>query len=115
MHTPGPWKENHWDNHQQITITALAFRGPNVLALVRPPLTWNEQEQTYDCTAEDVSEAGANARLMAAAPDLLAALKLAYGCVGSNDMVYSEGTHGDRIYVSDAIKAAIAKAEGGAP
>lgn len=48
--------------------------------------------------------------LLRAAPDLLAALQLALSHVPKNTMVYSEGNHGDRVYVLDVIRAAIAKA-----
>lgn len=46
------------------------------------------------------------------APDLLAALRLALPHIPERAMIYSEGTHGDRIYVADAVRAAIAAAEG---
>lgn len=78
-HTPGPWIDRHWDGNQQITITAVAFRGPNALALVRPPLTLDASKdfEFWTCTDADVTEAGCNARLIAASPDLLAACESA--------------------------------------
>lgn len=44
-----------------------------MLALVRHPMTLNHEKECFDCTPDDVNEATANARLIAAAPDLLAA------------------------------------------
>lgn len=58
------------------------------------------------------SESDANARLIAAAPDLYAACKAVEAFVPEDAMVYSEGTHGERVYVRDLLRAALRKAEG---
>jgi hypothetical protein len=55
------------------------------------------------------AEQAANARLFAAAPDLLEALKVAF------DYFPTEGAHFDKSSVVGAIHAAIAKAEGFQP
>ena len=118
-HTPGPWIDKHWDANQQITITALAFRGPNVLALVRPPLTLIEPTPVraiteWSCTEKDVTEAAANARLIAAAPDMLQALRIA-----EEELQFDKerATYGTEPRVVDQalrlVRQAIAKAEGG--
>ena len=74
-HTPRPWVCRHWDGNQQIVIESVHHRGPNELALVRPPLTATPHDG-WTCTEENVAENEANARLIAAAPELLAACKL---------------------------------------
>jgi hypothetical protein len=109
QHTPGPWIDRRLDGNQQITITAVAFRGPNVLALVRPPLTKDnpdDEMEIWKCTDKDVAEAGANARLIAAAPDLLSVLV---------EIVEEDGFRGSGLMRKRiaAAKAAIAKAKGG--
>lgn len=43
---------------------------------------------------------------------LLAACNLAFDNIPDDRMVYSNGTHGDRVYITDVLRAAIAKAEG---
>ena len=87
-HTPGPWKLrqtfNDDDCSHEIDGIALVFRS---------------------------EQANANARLIAAAPELLEALKLV--------VAYDEGNHIDGLEMMlayskalDAVRAAIAKAEG---
>lgn len=49
-----------------------------------------------------------------AAPDMLAALKLALPFIPNDAMTYSKGTYGDRVYIADTIRAAIAKTKGAA-
>lgn len=44
--------------------------------------------------------------------ELVAACKLAFDNTPGDTMVYSEGTHGDRVYITDVLRAAIANAEG---
>lgn len=91
QHTPGPWrycKTNGSPTHGEHVI---AGAKPGYLAEVR------------DCGSGDV---GANARLIAAAPELLAALQA---------IVSSCGVRIDdpRVLHFDAAYAAIAKATGG--
>jgi hypothetical protein len=92
MHTPGPW------------IASEA--GPDSLAEIRsassttPVVNWQGFD---DCFRED-DEHNANARLIAAAPDLLAACKVALEylapvCISSQA-------------IPNMLRAAIAKAEG---
>ena len=102
-HTPGPWVCRHWDGNQQIVIESVRHRGPNELALVRPPLTATPHDG-WTCTAEDVAENEANARLIAAAPELLEACKLSLKNVLSDTIAISTWR--------DMLRNAIAKAEG---
>lgn len=87
-HTPGPWtvswdEEDGWNNHiyssPEDRVCFMAHGGP-------------EKQPEFD----------ANARLIAAAPDLLEALKLMRGTVMD---------HGDSLEWA-VLRAAIAKAEG---
>lgn len=95
-HTPGPWENSHG------TIMAAAGK---VAEAGNPG---------YDgFAAESEGEAIANARLIAAAPDLLAALRVAIGYVESQEITeyrtrgtIRPGTKRD----ADNIRAAIARA-----
>lgn len=91
-HTPGPWK---WDESYGAIV---AGEGPNML--VTP--IWKSSP------AWGYSENIANARLIAAAPDLLAACKALLSRVDANGGTVRSIT-GEQIV---AIRAAIAKAEG---
>jgi hypothetical protein len=113
-HTPGPW---------YVSQVGLTNGGD------RPITTEDERICTVDCQTPfkrgegwqsecDVREA--NARLIAAAPDLLAALKAldAYWCEMLPDGPPADDAdhwlHADSRAVWRAVRAAIAKAEGGA-
>ena len=77
-HTPGPWIVKHFDKDGNILIAAPAKRGHGLLCQVFPPKTViniGTKDEKWLCTAQDVDECEANARLIAAAPELLAALK----------------------------------------
>lgn len=52
------------------------------------------------------------ADLLAAAPQLLEACEAALRHVKEDAMEYSEGDHGDRVYIADQLRAAIAAARG---
>lgn len=85
LHTPGPWSIND-QNPDDEEIEAPS--GPVAIALGR--------------------EAEANARLIAAAPDLLAALE---ECLLNSDI---HGKYGPPARSLEKARAAIAKAKGGA-
>lgn len=103
-HTPGPWrycKTNGSPTHGEHVI---AGAKPGYLAEVR------------DCGSGDV---GANARLIAAAPDLLEALKGVLAIVSDSQGVAGYHLNGntaewDEFDEVDAAIDAIAKATGGA-
>jgi hypothetical protein len=70
-HTPGPWINKHWNSNGHIEITADAWQSDGPLErMVRLYARYSEAD---GFTSESISEAHANAQLIAAAPDLLAA------------------------------------------
>lgn len=90
QHTPGPWKYD-W-------IEKSIFYDDND---VQPRIAIMDG----DNTSEDQN--AADARLIAAAPDLLAALKAIVGCLGPEGYLSACGKS-----ITDQARAAIAKAEG---
>jgi hypothetical protein len=91
-HTPGPWPYTRTGDGKRITIGAGLVEGPNGYEVA--------EVYSDDC---DAAEAEANARLIAAAPDLLAALQ------------WVMSAHGEQLH--DALAAAneaIARATGAA-
>ena len=98
-HTPGPWSLS--DSFDR--VERRVKHGDN------PPLVWgiasgiNSAHPDYMPRAEQI----ANARLIAAAPDLLAAL---YSIATDPSAIYS----GANAHIGDIARAAIAKATGGA-
>jgi hypothetical protein len=106
-HTPGPWTEHKW-NTEEHQISALG----GTVALV---------SHSHSLISDE--SADANARLIAAAPDLLAACEalLAYANRYSDEMAKvgrgaSElGELADSISVAGMARAAIARAKGGEP
>jgi hypothetical protein len=104
-HTPGPWHVEHYS------------RGSCEVRITRPkeskglgPVAYALMDLAGAMTAERISEMKANARLIAAAPDLLDALqKLVDSCADSDGAQY--GTLGTS-FVRSIATAAIAKATG---
>ena len=93
-HTPGPWLP------KGILIRgAPTLQTPKGLAICRV-------FETFDGNKTH------NTRLIAAAPEMLEALKLALQHVPRDAMVFSEGDHGERVYVLDVLTAAFEKATG---
>ena len=86
-HTPGPWHVEKWEYPKE---TKLIIQNGNDATCEILDL-W--------CMDDRTEERDANARLIASAPDLLAACKNAL-------------TDGDELRAMNMIKAAIAKAEG---
>ena len=87
MHSPGPWR---WDHNK-----AALFAG--------------DMELVYSSAeVDDDSVELANGTLMAAAPNLLAALEKAFDWMGTCSLATEQETY-------DAIQAAIAKARGVTP
>ena len=98
-HTPGPWTAANQDTEtNEIPIKC----GKSILARVAPRPHW-------DATQE------ANARLIAAAPELLAALKGLFEHCAMIHRVWGDGSNQKEADAAIAAgKAAIAQAEGGA-
>lgn len=95
-HTPGPWQ-----NQEMLSGTTSAH-GSRVVSFI----TTGPENVADVCDSRGISEeeARANARLIAAAPELLEALAKLIGCIdhGSDDPTAT----------LDAARAAIAKATG---
>jgi len=97
-HTPGPWKIRRIDGGYQINM-ATAIRNPGNYQ------THHRVEMDFGLYREDgkqFREAEANARLIAASPDLLKVALMVLDAVDS----------GDEMAVVDAAREAIAKATG---
>ncbi len=93
-HTPGPWSAgSRVNNFIDIFHSQANVKGAITLALCR-----------VQSRASWVEESKANARLIAAAPDLLEALQ--------NLLKVHEGEGGTRYHAGDIARAAIAKATG---
>ena len=93
-HTPGPWRYERGNGSPTTGEHMIAGAKPGYLAEVR------------DCGSGDV---GANARLIAAAPELLAALELARRWMCEVPVAKRAGNFNIAL---DRVDAAIAKAEG---
>jgi len=84
-HTPGPWRVENW----KYTESRLAWRRDGVPTIVGGNDAIAEAFNLYRPNAEDdaESEALANARLIAAAPEMLAALQsLAHPMASDEDL-----------------------------
>lgn len=109
-HTPGPWVVER----QQVNQMGTAIGEP--IAVVGGPATGEKVGfvvgRTCDYGPHGDEQTAANARLIAAAPDLLEACKDALGAMvaeyGSNPPPFVSATF-------DNLRAAIAKAEGTTP
>jgi hypothetical protein len=95
-HTPGPWSA---DDDYCLTIEGNINEDARTVAILP-----DEKDETVDFV-DDPTERIANARLIAAAPELLAALKAAF------DMVKNCPGNWDN-QVRDMLNIAIARAEG---
>lgn len=105
-HTPGPWKV--WD-HAPYSVW---LGDKSQVAACR--WTTDDGKPEPECVQSD-AEAQANARLIASAPDLLAALKRLIDNPGprkADDEFVAHKKLGAHIEAVSAARAAIAKAEG---
>lgn len=75
-HTKGPWINRHWNERGSIVIEAPNFGIDPTRKVARcdPPMI-DDGEGGMICGVDQVAETEANARLIAAAPELLAACK----------------------------------------
>jgi len=95
QHTPGPWNVEYPDDDSHIFVTDL--QDVTVATVWRQPLDPPEW-------------ADSNARLIAAAPEMLSALEVAYAELENHRDVPGIAKH-----VLPCIRAALAEAKGGAP
>lgn len=95
-HLPGPWRVSEMNNGFIFVKHDSNAHGPLVVTVAWVVV----REGCY-------VEGEANARLIAAAPDLLAACRAMVECCGS-----SENWNGETRHALSVIEAAIAKAEG---
>lgn len=100
-HTPGPWSVTKWETGKSIQVcTPHDGFGTGPRFLILPELSEN-----CFVNGHTLEEYEANARLIAAAPELLEALK--------ESLSYIENDRPGCLLIED-IKAVIAKAEGNA-
>lgn len=104
QHTPGPWKL-HPEHRTQVynshaDMPDVAY---NLSALIADCCTLGDRSRNAECLA--------NARLIAAAPDLLEACR--YALVRLEVIERDKGVHSHETIPE--LRAAIAKAEGGTP
>ena len=112
-HTPGPWKR------LAAYVFAEGKHGGNICVIGEPRASTMVEYKPLSMSSKDIDEAFANARLIAAAPDLLAALE---ACIKYLPEVRWDGipNHGGTMVKTSAnavtVNAleAIAKAKGGA-
>lgn len=97
QHTPGPWKA-HFEEAYFVT-------GPD---LGRVAMMMNLKGAHGLGGRRSGNESAANARLIAAAPELLEALKMAVSALERSDYIQMDG---DNFDVVDVARAAIDKAE----
>lgn len=104
-HTPGPWALDHGDDVERGHV-GISSKSHSLLAQV----VWKFEDDDRSPRCE------ANAHLIAAAPDLLAALKNLLARFESEIQSEYSGTSqlAERLAEADPARAAIAKAEGGA-
>ena len=100
-YTPGPW------THEGRFVVAYGENGANICAISEPRASSTVGYTELTRNSKDGQEAYANARLIAAAPDLLAAARDAIVALEDGEGLGFQG--GDEAYA--ALKQAIAKAE----
>jgi len=102
-HTPGPWIRDGR------TVYALMPAGWRKGVEIFKNRFWVTVQKDPECSEE---EAEANARLIAAAPELLDACLFALECTNGGDFTMN-GPHGLRmVFIGDILKRAISKAKG---
>lgn len=100
-HTPGPWKASFGD---LIRVFATELPGVTVCGVHKIG------RQVGEYTPEAEVQCKANARLIAAAPDMLAALKLA-----EEHLPFIADDNPEASHALVQVRAAVAKAEGRTP
>lgn len=102
-HTPGPWRVLEWADDKKGFIAIVAGEQDHICDVfpfgVRAKHASLEQHNT-------------NARLIAAAPELLEALKMARDCIAYCRRAHKDAQSGEGFPAELLLDAAIAKAEG---
>jgi len=75
-HTPGPWHMIHWPGEGHMAVGSINWRSDEAIA--RMIRVYPRYDRENGVNAPAVAEAEANARLIAAAPELLAACQRAH-------------------------------------
>lgn len=102
-YTPGPWAYRD---------SVEGFRGDYCVTQGVDPTGKDELASVWSCGAEGPDEAEANARLIAAAPDLLAACKFACSAIDNYLGKDPEGVDPDMSGACQQLAEAIERAEG---
>ena len=109
-HTPGPWETQLWKLGEAKTAQIVVNGKSDCVAFIKPLFHHVEE-------APRGGEMEANARLIAAAPELLAALKiLEVGCSEASLRHHQKSGTTDKLAETllQIIREAVEKAEGGA-
>lgn len=111
--TPGPWSIDPDDmaaDEGSVFTIGIGTDDTNVATVSAFTLLMNDDGSVSpgEATQSGLEEARANARLIAAAPDLLQAAEAAWQCIGELPPTQA------RVEVAQMLQAAIAKATGGA-
>jgi hypothetical protein len=101
-HTPGPWTYSRWDEHGYTRFYIAQQEG----APYTPDYSDVASMVTETVSGERIAVQEANARLIAAAPELLEALRL---CYDHCRLYFPEVEHNN---VGEAVRSALAKATG---
>jgi len=101
-HTPGPWNVEPFPNGSNMWSALIGSHARNQIAAVVMLPCKEPSDYSAECA---VIEESANARLIAAAPELLAALKEIAELTSKRQLPLT-------VQINDAARAAIAKAEG---
>lgn len=99
QHTPGPWGLHNGDDYSRVLITPNSITEEYIATVY----------STYDATGVGLENREANARLIAAAPQLLEALERA-----ADELHRAQNSNGSQWLIDEEVKAraAIAKAKG---
>jgi hypothetical protein len=114
-HTPGPWRPGHLVNDDHSCDCRHIFGNNDRMGCVAEVMVGKDDDQ-FKAEYPDRDEAKANMHLIAAAPDMLAALLATRALVSEAAQTgfnYATGDWAERLYANQAsLSAAISRAEG---
>lgn len=114
-HTPGPWSVPHMARDEVACNCAYVLAEPYMGSICTISISDGKTISDFGNDCPPLDEARANARLIAAAPDLLEAMQAAIECGMVPVSSAKEGgatAHSQQVRVADQIRDAIAKATG---